>query len=95
MSTTFWPLVPRRLERPARVVEPHVDALHQVAADVDVVVLDEHDAAGEAAASRVELGDLRSSCLPGVVARVGLAGEDELDRALTGGRSSGAAARGR
>ena len=37
----------RRLERPARVVEPDVDALDQVAADVDVVVLDEDDLAGE------------------------------------------------
>ena len=31
------------LLRAARVVQPDVDALHQVAADVDVVVLDEHD----------------------------------------------------
>ncbi len=30
-----------RFERPPRVVQPDVDALHQVAADVDVVVLDE------------------------------------------------------
>ena len=36
-----------RLERAARRVQPHVDALHQVPADVDVVVLDEQQLAGE------------------------------------------------
>src|SRR6516162_535884 len=30
----------RRFERPARVVEPDVDSLYQMASDVDVVVLD-------------------------------------------------------
>ena len=34
---------PARLLRPARVVQPDVDALHELARDVDVVVLDEHD----------------------------------------------------
>ena len=44
------------LERPPRVVQPDVDALHQVPADVDVVVLDEERAcrrtAGRASAAR-------------------------------------------
>ena len=33
-----------RFLRPARSIEPHVHALHQVAGDVDVIVLDEDDA---------------------------------------------------
>ena len=64
-------------QRPARIVEPHVDALHQVPADVDVVVFDEHDAAGE---PRVvpQVGDLLDELLARLVGRMGLAGEDEL-----------------
>ena len=36
----------RRLKWPAGVVQPDVDALNQVAADIDVVVFDEDDPAG-------------------------------------------------
>ena len=57
------------LMRPARRVEPHVHALHQVAGDVDVVVLEEDDPpadvglAGETARSRGSAPCLR--CRPG------------------------------
>ena len=37
----------RRFQRPARIVQPDVDALHQVAGDVDVVIFDEDHAAAE------------------------------------------------
>ena len=37
----------RRFERPPRIVQPDVDALHEVAADVDVVVLDEDELVAE------------------------------------------------
>ena len=67
--------------RPARCVEPDVDALHQVAGDVDVVIFDEHDAAGEAAVV-AEVFDLLDEVLAGLVGRMGLAGEDELHGAL-------------
>ena len=65
----------------ARVVEPDVDALDQVPGDVDVVVFDEHDAAGEARIV-AQVGDLLDELLAGLVGRVGLAGEDELHRSL-------------
>ena len=70
------------LERAARVVEPDVDALHQVPADVDVVVLDEHASCRRTAGRCVSCGDLLDQLLAGLVVRVGLAGEDELDRPL-------------
>ena len=85
----------RRLERAARIVEPDVDALHQVAADVDVVVLDEHDARRRTAARDRAARSRCSSSLPGWSSRVRLAGEDELDRACASARSAAAAARGR
>ena len=69
--------------RAARVVEPDVDALHQVAGDVDVVVFDEDDAAGEARIV-AQVGDLLDQLLAGLVGRMGLAGEDELHGAVAG-----------
>ena len=43
----FLPAGARRFERPARIVQPYVDALHEMAADVDVVILYEHEFVGE------------------------------------------------
>ena len=63
------------------VVQPDVDALHQVAGDLDVVVLEEDDALAEL----VPLGqvdELPDQLLAGVVLGVGLAGEDDLHRPL-------------
>ena len=70
-----------RFERPPRVVQPDVDALHEVPADVDVVVLDEHHLAGEARVAR-QPRDLLQHLLARAVVRMRLAGEDELDRHL-------------
>ena len=70
-----------RLERPPRVVEPHVDALDEIAADVDVVVLDEEQLAGEARIAH-EPRDLLQHLLARAVVRMRLAREDELDRHL-------------
>ena len=68
-------------ERAARVVQPDVAAGHHLARDVDVVVLDEHQVAREFAVF-AQMDDLLDEALAVVVARVGLAGEDELDGPL-------------
>ena len=68
-------------ERAARIVEPDVDALDQMAADVDVVVLDEDELVGELGVAH-HLGDLLQHTLAGLVVRVGLAGKEELHRTL-------------
>ena len=61
------------------IVDPDVDALHELPADVDVVVLDEHELAGEARVAG-ELRDLAQQRLARAVVRVRLAREHELDR---------------
>src|SRR6185437_661389 len=68
-------------ERTARIVEPYVDALYEVASDVDVVVLDEDELGGELGVSHA-FGDLLEHALAGFVVRVGLAGEEELHGTL-------------
>ena len=79
---------PRRLERPARVVQPDVDALHEEARDAHVVVLEDEDPAAQLRRARA-LEDLLDDPLAGAVGRVGLAGEDDLDRAIGIGQHRG------
>ncbi len=81
MRTTFCPLVPEASTWPARIVQPDVHALHEIAADVDVVIFDEDEAVAELAVAH-QLRDLLQDSLAGFVERVGLAGEDELHRTL-------------
>ncbi len=66
-----------RFERAARIVQPDIDALHKVAADVDVVVLDEQDLPREPRIAH-QPGNLLQHRLAGRVVRMRLAGEDEL-----------------
>ena len=73
--------MPGGLERTARIVQPDVDALHEVTADVDVVVFDEHELVGETARAH-HFGDLLQHAFAGLVARMGFAGKDELHRAF-------------
>ena len=68
-------------KRAAWVVEPHIDALDEVAAYVDVVVLDEDELVGELAVAH-HLGDLLQDLFAGLVEGMGFAGEDELHWAL-------------
>src|SRR4029078_1506777 len=75
------PRRPGRLQRPARVVQPDVDALHEEARDAHVVVLEDEDAAAKLWRARA-LEDLLDDALAGSVGRVGLAREDDLDRAI-------------
>ena len=70
---------PRRLQRPARVVEPDVHALHEEPADAHVVVLENVDATAQLAGARA-LEDLLDDPLARSVGRVGLAREHDLDR---------------
>ena len=70
-----------RLAGPLRRVEPHVAAGHELARETHVVVGQEHDAAAELGA----FGRGRDGAqerLSVLVARMGLAGEEELDRPL-------------
>ena len=69
-----------RLERLARIVQPHVAALHQEVRDVQVVVVDERDASAELRIERA-LVDALQVVLADVVGRMRLAGEDDLHRA--------------
>jgi hypothetical protein len=72
----------RRLQRAPWVVEPHVHTLHQVAADVDVVILHEDELVGEAPRLAHHLGNLLEHALAGLVVGMSLAGKEELHRAL-------------
>ena len=73
--------MPPRFLRPPGIVQPHVHALHQVPADVDVVILDEHQPAEKRRVAR-EIGDLLQHPLAGHVLRMRLPCEDNLDRHL-------------
>ena len=72
-----------RLERLARVVQPDVAALHEEMRDVQVVVVDERDAAAEQRIERASV-DALQMMLADVVGRVRLAGEDDLHRPARG-----------
>ena len=72
---------PRGLERPARVVEPDIDALHEVAGDAHVVVLEDEGTPASLGAWRA-LEDVADDPLARAVGRVRLAGEDDLDGPL-------------
>ena len=72
----FMPLVPLASSGFRGIVQPDVAALNQEVRDVEVVVLDEGDAAGK---DRVERAaeDALHVVLAGVVGRMRLAGKDE------------------
>ena len=68
-------------ERAPRIIQPHIAAADHLAGDVDIVVLDEDEAALEFAVF-AEVNDLLDELLALVIARMSLAGEDELQRTL-------------
>ena len=68
------------LERRPRHIQPDIHALDQTVGEMHVVVLDERDPALEARLPRMGVHALEH-LLPGLVARVGLAGEHDLHRA--------------
>ena len=70
-----------RLERPPGIVQPHVDALHEVASDINVVVFDKYKFVGELFVAH-QLRDLLQHSLARIVARVRLSGEHKLHRPL-------------
>src|SRR5262245_11669435 len=63
----------------ARSVQPHIDTLHQLASDLDSVVLEKNDAAGKLRIAR-ELKNLANECLPRMVSGVRLARKNDLNR---------------
>jgi hypothetical protein len=65
-----------RFERADRVVEPHIDALHERAGELDVVVLEEEDLARELRSARV-LDHAAQDLLTFAIARVRLACEEK------------------
>ena len=70
-----------RLERPARVVEPHVAAVQHGAGDRHVVVLQEHDTTPDFELAGEQF-DLADHVLAGLICGMGLAGEHELHRSV-------------
>ena len=79
LSAAFMPLVPLASSGLRGVVQPDVAALHQEVRDVQVVVVDEGDAAAEQRIERA-LVDALQVVLADVVGGMRLAGEDDLDR---------------
>src|SRR5690606_36789981 len=77
-----------RLERVTWVVHPHIDAGHEVLRKAHLVILDERNASTEPRIPRLKV-DLLDELLAALIGRVGLAGEDELDRALRVGQDPG------
>src|SRR5207249_936577 len=78
MSAGFHAAGAGGLQRTARGVEPDVAAGHHLPGDVHVVVLDEDEVSLEIAVF-AEVDDVLDVTLAVVVARMGLAGENELD----------------
>src|SRR5208282_4984757 len=68
-------------ERATWVVEPHIDALHKKAANVDVVVLDEYKLFRELGVAH-QLRNLLQDLLAGLVVRMGFSGKYKLHRTL-------------
>ena len=68
-------------QRPARIVQPDVTAGSHLPCDVNVIIFDKHEVTGQFAVF-AEVDDLLDETLALVVARVRLAGENELDGPL-------------
>src|SRR5215510_3381231 len=65
-------------QRTAGGIQPDIDALHKVAPDIDVVILDKDYLFRELSIPN-ELGNLLQYALAGIVPRMGLTRKNELD----------------
>src|SRR5688572_21665356 len=81
MAAGFLPGSAGSFERTTRIVEPDIAAGNHLARDVHVIILDEDEAAFEFAVF-AKVNDVLDETLAFIVARMGFAGEDELNRAL-------------
>src|SRR5258708_23772459 len=72
MQHNFLAARARSFQRTAGIVEPDIDALHKVAPDVDVIVLDEHEFVAELGIAH-QLGNLLQNALAGLVEGLSLA----------------------
>ena len=86
----FMPLVPDASSGLRGIVQPHVAALHEEVRDVQVVVVDEGDAAAELRIDGVAV-DLLEVVLARLVGGVRLSGEDDLHGPARGGQDRGEA----
>src|SRR5215469_9883213 len=71
----------RGFERTPGIVQPDIDSLHQVAADIDIVILDEDELVSELTVFH-EFRNLLQYTFSRIVVRVSFSGEDELHRTL-------------
>ena len=78
VDADLHPARPRRFERPARVVEPHVHALDQLAGDVHVVIFEEHDVVAQLRPAG-QVQHFRDDFLALAIVRMSLAGKHQLD----------------
>src|SRR5689334_12211043 len=67
------------LQRTAWIIQPDVDTLHEMTANIDIVVFDEDKFVAELT-MLCQLGDFLQNSFAGLVSRMSLAGEDELHR---------------
>ena len=76
--TTFWPLF-SSLKRPSGIVQPNIDALHEMTSDVDIVVFYKDELVGKSLVTH-QFSNLLQHPLARFIARVRLAGKYELHR---------------
>src|SRR5208337_2292554 len=72
---------PGGFERTARIIQPDIYTLHEMATNVDVVIFDEDEFVGKFRIAH-QLGNLLQNALARFVERVCLAGKHELHRAF-------------
>src|SRR5882672_3499287 len=65
----------------AGIVQPDIDALHEIAPDIDVIVFDKDELVGKQAVAH-EFGDLLQYFFARLVVGMGLTSKDELHRAF-------------
>src|SRR5437762_13929255 len=82
MAARFLSTGAGSFQGPARIVQPYVAAGHHLARDVHVIIFDKHDIALELA-KFAQVNDMLDELFPLIIARVGFAGVNELDRPLT------------
>src|SRR4051812_8281117 len=68
-----------RFERPTRIVEPDIDTLHEMAADIDVVILNKDEAICKCRVAH-HFGNLLQDTFAGLVVWMRFSCEDKLHR---------------
>src|SRR4030095_5949778 len=71
-----------RLPRPAWVVNPNVNAMHQLLGEQHVIIAEKDHMRPHFGAAPYEVGPLADDCLPRVICRMRLTRDEELDRTI-------------